>query len=236
MQSGLITKDNVENIACRIVANELEFRGFRVTDLNKDGLSANVDLLAASGGRCWQIQVKGASQNKSTAGWEDWWVGYGYADDEVVSGAKPMFNRVTGSFYKADTVALVAVRTPSEYRAVVLPLADAEAAAQINLNHAFRTLTLKGAARSPNAKASVYLDRISARTGAFSVSVATMCLDHHEFAPRAAGPPCINSCWLNARNAASAFLAKTALGIRCRNQEMRSSVSSTTSTGQSARM
>jgi hypothetical protein len=160
VQSGLITKDNVENIACRIVANELEFRGFRVTDLNKDGLSANVDLLAASGGRCWQIQVKGASQNKTPAGWEDWWVGYGYADDKVVSGAKPMFNRVTGSFYKADTVALVAVRTPSEYRAVVSPLADAEAAAQINLNHAFRTLTLKGAARSPNAKASVYLDRI----------------------------------------------------------------------------
>jgi hypothetical protein len=71
-----------------------------------------------------------------------------------------MFNRVTASFYKADTVALLAVRTPNEYRAVVLPVAEAEVAAQINLDHAFRTLTLKGEARSPDAKAWVYLDKI----------------------------------------------------------------------------
>ena len=71
-----------------------------------------------------------------------------------------MFNRVVGSFYKADTVALVAVRTPSEYRVVILPVAQAEAAAQINLNHAFRTTTLKGTPRSPDATASIYLDRI----------------------------------------------------------------------------
>lgn len=160
MQNGVITKHNVEQIASRIVANELEFRGFRVTDLNRDSLSANVDLLAASRGRCLQIQVKGASQIKRADGWEDWWVGYGYADAKVVAGAKPMFNRVTGSFYKADTVALVAVRTPNEYRAVVLPVAEAEAAAQINLDHAFRTLTLKGETRSPDAKAWVYLDKI----------------------------------------------------------------------------
>jgi hypothetical protein len=160
VQTAVMTKHNVERIASRIVANELEFRGFRVTDLNKDGLSANVDLLAASGGRCLQIQVKGASQIKRPNGWEDWWVGYGYADAKVVAGSKPMFNRVIGSFYKADTVALVAVRTPNEYRAVILPVADAEAAAQVNLDHAFRTLTLNGGTRSPDAKASVYLDRI----------------------------------------------------------------------------
>ena len=38
---------------------------------------------------------------------------------------------------------------------------------------------------------------------------------------------------LEARRAASAFSAKTAFGIRCLNHEMRSSVSSTTRTGQS---
>lgn len=71
-----------------------------------------------------------------------------------------MFNCVTGSFYKADPAAMVAVRTANEYRAVILPVADAEAAAQINLDHALRTLTLNGGTRSPDAKASVYLDRI----------------------------------------------------------------------------
>jgi len=65
-----------------------------------------------------------------------------------------------GASYEANTVALVAVRTPNEYRVVILPVADAEAAAQINLNHAFRTLMLNGGTRSPDAKASVYLDRI----------------------------------------------------------------------------
>ena len=101
MQTAVMTKHNVERIASRIVANELEFRDFRVTDLNKDGLSANVDLLAASGGRCLQIQVKGASQTKKPNGWEDWWVGYGYADAKVVAGSKQMFNRITGSFLRS---------------------------------------------------------------------------------------------------------------------------------------
>jgi hypothetical protein len=42
----LIDKRNVGRIAERIVANELEARGFRVTDLNRQGLAANADLLA----------------------------------------------------------------------------------------------------------------------------------------------------------------------------------------------
>jgi hypothetical protein len=71
---------------------------------------------------------------------------------------KPMFNRVE-AFYTADIVALVAVRTPSEYRCVVLPLVEAEKTAQINLDRDYRTLTLAGASRSPN-KTSIYLDRI----------------------------------------------------------------------------
>lgn len=40
-----------------------------------------------------------------------------------------------------------------------------------------------------------------------------------------------NSCFSNARNAASAFFAKTAFGIRFLNHEMRSSMSSTTRMG-----
>ena len=44
-----IHKGNVGRIAERIVSNELEFRGFRVSDLNKEGTSANADLLAVQG-------------------------------------------------------------------------------------------------------------------------------------------------------------------------------------------
>jgi hypothetical protein len=38
---------NVHRIAERIVCNELESRGFRISDLNKKGTSANADLPAA---------------------------------------------------------------------------------------------------------------------------------------------------------------------------------------------
>lgn len=61
MGNESIGKSNVGGIAERIVANELEYRGFRVSDLNKEGVSANADLLAVKGGKGWQIQVKGAS-------------------------------------------------------------------------------------------------------------------------------------------------------------------------------
>ena len=43
-----------------------------------------------------------------------------------------MFNRIA-SFYKADFVVLVAVKSPKEYSCVVLPVETAETAAQINL-------------------------------------------------------------------------------------------------------
>ena len=42
-----INKRNVWRIAERIVSNELEARGFRVSALNKQGLAANADLLAS---------------------------------------------------------------------------------------------------------------------------------------------------------------------------------------------
>jgi len=46
-----IRSHNVGRIAERIVANELEAYGFRVSDLNKDGMAANADLVAISRGR-----------------------------------------------------------------------------------------------------------------------------------------------------------------------------------------
>ena len=66
-----------------------------------------------------------------------------------------MFNR-RQSFYKADFVVLVAVRSPSEYRCVVLPV-QAEAAAQINLERGYRSLTRKGEKKKPG-KVWTYLD------------------------------------------------------------------------------
>lgn len=68
--------------------NELEARGYRVTDLNKDGLSANADLVAAKGGKICQIQVKGAA-NKS----KRWWVQYGHCTQEIIDRKRKVFNR-----------------------------------------------------------------------------------------------------------------------------------------------
>jgi hypothetical protein len=51
METVGINKHNVGRIAERIVSNELEYRGFRVSDPNKEGTSANADLLAAKVGK-----------------------------------------------------------------------------------------------------------------------------------------------------------------------------------------
>jgi hypothetical protein len=100
--------------------------------LNKEGTSANADLLAARGGKTWQIQVKGA-----TEGGDGWWVNYGFGYQEVTDGHKKMYNSVD-SFYKAEVVVLVSVKSASDYRCVVLPVAEAEKAAQLNLDHSYR--------------------------------------------------------------------------------------------------
>lgn len=84
-----INRHNVGRMAERIVSNELESRGFRVSDLNKEGMSANADLLAAKDGRTWQIQVKGATEGGSA-----WWVNYGFCQQEVIDGQKTMYNSV----------------------------------------------------------------------------------------------------------------------------------------------
>jgi hypothetical protein len=146
-----INRHNVGRMAERIVSNELESRGFRVSDLNKEGTSANADLLAAKDGRTWQIQVKGATEGGSA-----WWVNYGFCQQEVIDGQKTMYNSVE-SFYRAQVVVLVSVKSASDYRCVVLPVAEAEKAAQLNLDHAYRTLKSDGSKKKPG-KVWTYLE------------------------------------------------------------------------------
>lgn len=128
-----ITSKNVGRIAERIVANELEARGFRVSDLNKEGVAANADLLAVSPDKRLLVQVKGAANPKGA-----WWIGYGYFTEEFIRGSRRLFNRVE-SFYKADLVVLVAVRSPREYSCVVMPIEKAEQAADLH-RAAFRAV------------------------------------------------------------------------------------------------
>src|SRR2546430_16027792 len=141
-----IDRLTVGRIAERIVANELEARGFRVTDLNKDGVSANADLLAAGHNTVWQIQVKGATNNQKH---KRWWIQYGYCTPEIITKTASMFNR-RQSFYRADIVVLVAVRSPTEYRCIVLQAEDAERAGQFNLDRGYRTLTRQGTEKRPS--------------------------------------------------------------------------------------
>lgn len=142
---SVVVRQNVGRIAERIVANELEKRGFRVTDLNKEGLSANADLLAGGEGKVWQVQVKGSSNYPE----DQLWFSYGFCTPEIIAKKEPMFNR-RKSFYEADIVVLVAVRDLKDYQCIVLRAKDAEQAAQINVDRGFRRLTKKGTPRKPH--------------------------------------------------------------------------------------
>ena len=126
-----INTHNIGRIAERIVTNELEYRGFRVSDLNKEGTSANADLLAAKDGQTWQIQVKGAVQGNDGE-----WFGYGFCTVKAISREEPIFNKHS-SFYKAEIVVLVSAKSPKEYSCLVLPVEIAEKAAQMNLNRKY---------------------------------------------------------------------------------------------------
>jgi len=140
-----INKANVGRIAERIAAIELEARGFHVTDLNKDGIKANADLLAAKHGRALQLQVKGSTWNESDPGW---WFNYGFCKDEHIQDRSlAIFNRVD-SFYRAEFVVLICVKSPTEYTCVVLPISEAESAAQLNLE-LFRMKKTDGGAKKP---------------------------------------------------------------------------------------
>jgi hypothetical protein len=82
--------------------------------------------------------VKGATNGARA------WVQYGFCNDAIIKTPKSkMFNRKK-SFYKADFVVLVGIRSVTEYRCVVLPVREAEKAAQTNLNREYRTPTLGG--------------------------------------------------------------------------------------------
>jgi hypothetical protein len=146
MNSIGVNRYNVGRIAERIVSNELEYRGFRVSDLNKEGTSANADLLAARSGRIWQIQVKGATEENG------WWFNYGHCTESLIANPKePMFNRSsTAGFYRAEIVVLVSVKSPTEYSCLVLPVAKAEAAAQKNLDREFRIARKDGSPKKPS--------------------------------------------------------------------------------------
>lgn len=134
---GKIGKGNAGRIAERIIANELEYLGFTVRDLNLEGLAANADLLAVKDGQVWLIQVKGSRYNEQYSN-NGWWFQYGYCKEEHIAdnGAK-IFNRSKGSF-RANIVALVCFRSPYEYQFIFLPVELAEEAAQLNLKYAFR--------------------------------------------------------------------------------------------------
>ncbi|MSR79043.1 MAG: hypothetical protein EXS59_02770 [Candidatus Taylorbacteria bacterium] len=140
----LVNKGNVGKIAERIVMNELQFRGYQTTDLNKDGLRANADILASKDGKVWQIQVKGATNTPTGR----WWVQYGHCDPDILSGKAKVFNRKE-SFYSAAYVALVAVRSPSEYRCFILPVAKAEKIAQLGLDRGYREPKRDGSEHKP---------------------------------------------------------------------------------------
>jgi hypothetical protein len=153
-----IRQGNVATIGERIVANEFEARGFRVSDLNKEGLAVNADLVAISSDRTFQIQVKGASNT----GTKLWWVGYGHFTEKYMKGEQPLFNR-SESFYKADLVVLVAVRSPREYKCVIMPVKIAEKAADLH-RQSFRLAEYKQGKshmsldKPPHAKESEFID------------------------------------------------------------------------------
>lgn len=136
-------------IAERIVANELERLGFRVTALNREGNSDNADLLAARTGTVYQVQVKGANNNKLNGKQGIWWATYGFCNQEIIAHKEDMFNRKK-AFYNANVIVLVAVRNLREYRCVVMPVEEAEKAAQYAMDHGYRNLTLDGKPKRPH--------------------------------------------------------------------------------------
>ena len=144
-----IGKENVGKISERIIANELEACGFLVRDLNLEGISANSDLLAIKDQFVWQVQVKGSTYDETYPN-NGWWFQYGYCHEEHIRNPDvKMFNRVKGPF-KANIVAMVCVRSPYEYQCIFLPVEDAETAARINLNYAYRTKKKDGTDRKPH--------------------------------------------------------------------------------------
>ena len=132
-------RQSTGRIAERIVANELEFQGFTVRDLNLEGQAANADLAALKDGNLCLIQVKGCRYGENYNGEDGWWYHYGFCKEgHILSSDTRIFNQIAGSF-QAGVAALVCFRSPSDYRLILAPVRVAENAAQINLNYAYRT-------------------------------------------------------------------------------------------------
>lgn len=142
-----VERGNVGRIAERIAMNELEARGFHIIDLAyMSKTAANVDFIASKGGKPFCVQVKGMS-NKPSARWT---VQYGYCDEDIVERRRGFYNGKSDYALQADVVVLVAVKSPSEYRAVVMPVELAEKAAQMNIDGYYRQPKKGGGTRSPN--------------------------------------------------------------------------------------
>jgi hypothetical protein len=104
-------------------------------------------------GATWQIQVKGATAQG------EYWFGYGHCTDAIIAGDEKLFNRKSSSFYEAEIVVLVCVKSPKEYECLVLPVEIAEKAVQINLDSYFRVSKRNGDSHKPG-KVWVSLDWI----------------------------------------------------------------------------
>lgn len=142
-----IDKKNVSRIAERIAMNELEARGFHIIDLAyMSKTTANVDFIASKGANSFRVQVKGTT-NKPQARWA---VQYGFCDENTVQKRHSFFNSKTAFTLQADVVVLLAVKSPSNYRAVVMPVKEAEQAAQMNMDGYYRQPKPGGGKRKPH--------------------------------------------------------------------------------------
>lgn len=132
-----INSKNVGRIAERIAMNELEARGFHIIDLAYTSkTSANVDFIASKNGKSHNIQVKGMTNDLNTN--SRWRVQYGYCTDKIIRKERPLYNGHSEAALEADVVILLAVNSPSKYRAIVMPVKAAEEAAQINISRYYR--------------------------------------------------------------------------------------------------
>jgi Holliday junction resolvase-like predicted endonuclease len=142
-----INSRNVGRIAERIAMNELEARGFHIIDLAYvSKTSANVDFIASKEGNSFNVQVKGTTNPPGAR----WAVQYGYCDEDIVERRRDFYNGKSEFALKADVVVLLAVKSPSDYRAVVMPVQKAEEAAQMNMDGYYRLPKLGGGKRTPN--------------------------------------------------------------------------------------
>lgn len=144
-----INSKNVGRIAERIAMNEFEARGFHIIDLAyMSKTSANVDFIASKNGASFNVQVKGAS-NPVISSSSRWWVQFGHCDESMIAGEKPAFNGKSDFALKADTIVLLAVNSPSNYRGIIMPLEVAEQVAQLNMDGYYRQTKDGGGKRQP---------------------------------------------------------------------------------------